>query len=173
MKRIMVIGCCGAGKSTLSKKLNSITNIELFHLDQYYWKPGWEETKAEDWQKIVKEIAQKDKWIIDGNYRGTMDLRLERADTIIYLNYSTLICLWRITKRILKYRGQVRPDMPEGCKERFDLEFYLFVSTFNLKRRNKIIEKLDTIKPHKEIIIIRNDKMLIQYLTNLEEKSKK
>ena len=123
IKKILVIGCCGAGKSTFSTKLQSALNLELIHLDQYYHKPNWEEPEKEQWEGIVNNLVQKPTWIMDGNYKGTFDIRFKEADTIIYLDYSTLKCLWRVIKRIVKYHGTVRPDMPKGCEERFDLEF--------------------------------------------------
>jgi len=137
----MVIVCCGAGKSTFSKKLAKITNLDLIHLDQHFWKPNWEETEKEQWSKIVSELANKESWIIDGNYGGSMDIRIKHADTIIYLDYPTLKCLWRVTKRIIKYHGKERPDMPKGCKERFNLEFYHYVALYNFLRRKKLIKK--------------------------------
>jgi len=124
MKRVMVIGCCGAGKSTFSRKLAEITKLEKV-----------------EWKTIVTKLSNRPNWIIDGNYGGTMDIRMEKADTIIYLDYPTIKCLWRITKRILKYKGQVRPDMPEGCKERFDLDFYHYVATYNLISFYKICQR--------------------------------
>jgi len=167
MKRVMVIGCCGAGKSTFAKKLSALTNLDLFHLDQYYWKPNWEETEKGEWSEIVTNLAQKPNWIIDGNYGGTMDVRIARADTIIYLDYSTIKCLWRITKRILQYRGKVRPDMPEGCRERFDLEFYHYVATYNLIRRKGLIRKLNELSKEKQVLVLRNDKETALYLESL------
>ena len=85
MQRILVIGCCGAGKSTFSKKLQSILKLELIHLDQYYHKPNWEEPKKGEWDKIVNSLLQKPSWIMDGTYNRTMDVRIKSADTIIYL----------------------------------------------------------------------------------------
>ena len=88
MQKILVIGCCGAGKSTFSRKLNNIINLELIHLDQYYHKPNWEEPDKEKWEKIVSHLVQKPSWIMDGNYKGTFDVRFKEANTIIYLDYS-------------------------------------------------------------------------------------
>jgi len=167
MQRIMIMGCCGAGKSTLAKKLSKLTGLEAIHLDQHYWKPNWTESEPEEWNRTVKTLAEKPQWIIDGNYGGTMDLRTEKADTIIYLDYSTIKCLWRITKRILKYRGEVRPDMSEGCRERFDLEFYHYVAFFNLTRRKKMMEKLEDLKDQKKVLIFQNDLEVEAYLKEL------
>jgi len=167
MERIMIIGCCGAGKSTLSKKLGKLTGLEVIHLDQYYWKSNWTESEVDEWTSEVKKLAEKPRWIIDGNYGGTMDIRIKRADTIIYLDFPTIQCLWRITKRILKYKGKVRPDMPVGCHERFDLEFYHYVATYNLIRRKKRLEKLKGLKDQKQILRFQNDKEVGAYLKEL------
>lgn len=165
MKRIMIIGCCGSGKSTLSRRLHQVTNLPLHHLDQYYFKPNWEVTPKEEWKEIVTELANKDQWIIDGNYGGTMEVRFERADTIVYMDYSTLRCLWRVLKRIWKYNGKVRPDMPEGCKERFDMGFLHYVATYNLLRRKKILDNLKAQANKKHVIRLRNDKEIDLFLS--------
>ena len=167
MKRIMVIGSCGSGKSTLSRKLQSITNLPLYHLDQYYWKPNWTETSDEDWKAIVLDLAAKESWIIDGNFGSTMNLRLKRADTIIFMDLPTYKCLWRVLKRIWKYHGQVRPDMPEGCNERFDLDFLHYVATYNLLRRKKLLTKLEAYKEEKNVVILRNEHDIRLFLKSL------
>ena len=87
MKKILVIGCCGAGKSTFSKKLHKILKLPLIHLDTYYHKPNWEEPEKEDWKKIVSSLAHRKEWIMDGNFSDTFDIRIPRSDTIIYLDY--------------------------------------------------------------------------------------
>ncbi len=163
----MVIGCCGAGKSTLARKIREKTNIPIYHLDQFYWKPDWVETPKEIWEPMVQELSSKEEWIIDGNYGSTMDFRIQRADTIIYLDFSTLECLWRITKRIWKYRGQVRPDMTNDCRERFDLEFYHYVATFNLMRRKSILNKLKNLDQSKKVHIFKSDYETEAYLASL------
>ena len=167
MKRVMVVGCCGAGKSTFSNKLGKLKGLEVIHLDQYYWKPNWTESSPDEWAKIVDTLSQNHQWIMDGNYGGTMDIRIKRADTIIYLDYPTIKCLWRITKRILKYKGKSRPDMSDGCHERFDFEFYHYVATFNLVRRKRMLKKLESLKDRKQIHILQNDQEVDDYLKNL------
>jgi len=168
MQRIMIIGCCGSGKSTLASKLQAITALPLFHLDQYYWKPNWTETPKEEWEDIVKGLSQKDNWIIDGNYGGTIDVRFDRADTIVYMDISTLKCLGRVIGRVWKYHGNVRPDMPEGCKERFDLDFIHYVATYNLLRRKKLLFKLDKLKNEKQIITIKNQTDINTFLEEIK-----
>ena len=167
MKRIMVIGCCGAGKSTFSKKLQQIIDIQLIHLDQCYWQPNWQETDKLEWQEAVQKLANQPEWIIDGNYGGTLDIRLDRADTIIFLDYPSWKCLWRVMKRVLKYWGKVRPDMPEGCKERFDWNFLHYVATFNQKKRPGIFKKISALNQKKNIFIFKTDKQANKFLNSL------
>ncbi len=167
MKRVMVIGSCGAGKSTFSKKLNEILKTELIHLDQQYWQPNWVETEKQVWEQKVRQLAEKPHWIIDGNYGGTMDIRIKRADTIIYLDFPTWKCLWRIIKRTTKYWHKSRPDMPEGCHERFDLEFFHYVLVFNFIKRKSLHKKLQKVSSEKEVHILYNDKEVSQFLSSL------
>lgn len=172
MKKVMVIGCGGAGKSTFSKKLCSKTKLDLIHLDKYYWKTNWEETNADEWENIVKELSAKDNWIMDGNYGRTMHIRFAEADTIIFLDYSTLKCLWRITKRTIQYRNKERPDMSRGCKERFDFKFYHYVATYKLRRRKRLINKLNGLSESKKVIILKNDNQANQFLERTFENEK-
>ena len=167
MKKVLVLGCCGAGKSTFSKKLQSILKLPLIHLDSYYHKPNWEEPEKDEWERIVYSLVQKPFWIMDGNFSDTMDLRIKNADTIIYLDYPTLKCFWRVIIRIFKYHGVVRSDMAKGCKEQFDLEFLHFVLTFNSKNRKRFIQKLNLIKEEKKVLVFKTDKQADSFLEQI------
>ncbi|MEM7595826.1 MAG: AAA family ATPase, partial [Cyanobacteria bacterium P01_A01_bin.83] len=131
MKRIAIIGSCGAGKSTLARTLGNKLNIPVIHLDTYYWHPGWQETDANQWVEIHQNLVKGDHWIIDGNYGGTIDTRLTKADTIIWLDFNRYLCLWRVFKRYFQYPGKVRPDMAEECPERLNWNFLLYVWNFS------------------------------------------
>lgn len=172
MNRIMIIGCCGSGKSTLARKLQKVVDLPLFHLDQYYWKPNWTPTPNEEWEHIVNGLAQQEKWIIDGNYGGTLDVRFERADMIVYLDYNTITCLGRVIGRIAKYHGKVRPDMPEGCAERFDFDFIHYVATFNLLRRKSTLKKLNSLQQKKTVVRIKNNEDIRRFLEEMSSISK-
>lgn len=161
----MIIGCCGAGKSTLSRALSAKTGLPLYHLDQYYWRENWQETPKEEWRPIVQSLTDQDTWIIDGNYGGTFDIRIPRADVIIYLDYPTWKCFYRVIKRIAQYHGKVRPDMPKGCKERFNFEFLHYVATYKLIRGKSIHKKLEQLKQSKEVIVLSNDKQVEDFLS--------
>ena len=169
MNRIMIIGCCGSGKSTIARELHKITGIPLYHLDQYYWKPNWTETPNEQWEEIVTDLSNKENWIIDGNYGGTWDIRFARANTIIYMDIPTGKCLKRVIGRIWKYHGKVRPDMPPGCKERFDFDFLHYVAIYNMLRRKKLLKKLDSFEETKKVFRIKNDRDIKTLLTEMKD----
>ncbi len=156
MNKVAVIGSGGAGKSTFSRKLGEKLNIPVYHLDTLYWKPGWVETPREQWKAVVENLASKEQWIIDGNYRNTMDIRLKNADTIIFLNMPTYLCIYSIFKRRFMYRGKTRPDMNEGCEEKMDMEFVRWVWNFNKSVRPEILKKLNECSKEKNVIILKS-----------------
>ena len=126
MNRVLIIGPCGSGKSTLARELAPRMGLPLIHMDQLGWQAGWAELRTR-----LAEAVAAERWMIEGNYGSVLPPRLERADTVIYLDFPIRLCLWRLIKRIVTNRGQSRPDMPEGCPERFDLAFFWYVMTWN------------------------------------------
>lgn len=168
MKRIAVIGCGGAGKSTFSQKLANILNIPVYHLDKLYWKPGWVESSKEEWDELIKKLVFKQEWIIDGNYSRTIDVRLKNADTIIFLNMPTYLCIYRIIKRRLMYRGKSRPDMNEGCKEKLHLDFVKWVYGYNRNIGPSILDKLRKYSNEKNIIILNKPAEVQSFIYKLK-----
>ena len=168
MERIIIIGCGGAGKSTLARQLGEKTGLPVVHLDKLFWHPGWvESTKDEIDAKILEEM-QKPQWILDGNYNRTLPKRLEYCDTVIYLDFSRFACLMGVVKRVLTTYGTVRPDMAEGCPERFDWEFLQWVWNFNRKHREKydrMLNETDGI----EKIVLKNRRAVKRFLKEVEE----
>ena len=137
MKRIIVIGCPGSGKSTLSRKLHKITGIPLFHLDMMYWNADRTVVEKAVFRARLSETLQKDTWIIDGNYGSTMELRLQACDTVIFLDYPPEICLEGVRQR----RGKPRSDMPWVEYEE-DTEFMEFIKAYNTQSRPAVMELL-------------------------------
>jgi adenylate kinase family enzyme len=127
MRRVLVIGISGAGKSTFARELARRTGLPLIHLDKEFWRPGWTTTPLPEWRAKVEALAARDAWIMDGNYGATLDLRLPRADAVIWFDYLRLRCLRQIAWRIATTYGRVRPDLAPGCPEQIDLEFLRFV----------------------------------------------
>ena len=167
MERIIIIGCGGSGKSTLARQLGEKTGLPVVHLDKLFWNPGWvESTKDEIDRKILEEM-QKPQWILDGNYNRTLAKRLEYCDTVIYLDFSRIACLMGVAKRILTTYGKVRPDMGEGCPERFDWEFMQWIWGFNKTHREKYYRMLNEAEGI-EKIVLKNRRQVKRFLEAID-----
>ena len=171
MKKVIIIGSGGAGKSTLARKLSEITGIEIYHLDKLFWQPGWVSITREELADKIKAIIPRDSWIIDGNYSGTMEMRLEAADTIIYLDFPTIVCIWGIFKRWMMYTGKERPDITAGCNEKIDWEFFNWVRTYRRRNRKKLLAMLDKYSDCREVVILRSRRQADSFVSKLQKES--
>ena len=158
----MILGNSGSGKSTLARNMGEILGIEPTHLDALHWLPGWVESTTEDKKVKLMPVLERERWIVDGNYRNVFwQERLEDADTVIFIDVNRFACLYRAWRRSRIYTGKTRPDMGEGCTEKFDLEFarwVLFDGRRNRKKYRELMKKLEdegkntyTFKSIKEI----------------------
>lgn len=166
MDRVIIIGCGGSGKSTLSRALSEKTNLPVIHLDKLFWSEGWVNIPREEFNILLRQELKKDKWIIDGNYDRTLEERLSRCDTIIYLDYPRRTCILGVIKRVLSNYGKVRPDMAEGCPEKIDLEFLQWIWNFNKEHRDKFYKILKKEK-EKNIYIFKNRKQCKEFLNKI------
>lgn len=159
MKRVLVIGSSGSGKSTLARQLGATLELPVIHLDRHYWHAGWVGTPKDEWQKTVKKLVQRDAWIMDGNYRGTLNIRLQAADSVVFLDLPPWMCALRAIKRRIQYRNRPRPDIAEGCKEPlFDPQLFNFVRhVLNYPDRAKpyVMQQLKSIVPSKRVILLK------------------
>lgn len=168
MNRIMLIGPGGAGKSTLARELGDRLGIEVHHLDALLWKPGWTLTTREEQREIQRGLFDGESWIVDGNYGATMELRLERADTVIFLDMPTWVCLLGIVKRRIRWHGKTRPDMQRDCPERLDPEFVRWVWNYRRDKRPAVLEKLGRLRPDQKVFILNNRKAVREFLDRLK-----
>jgi len=165
MKRIVIIGCPGSGKSTLARALGEKLDLTVVHLDRLWWKQGWENVSMEEFDDRLENALKLDSWIIDGNYSRTMDVRMEKCDTIIYLDYSRWVCLWGFLQRVLFDRKN-RKDLPEGCPEKLDWEFVKFIWKFN--ENNRVINYTRIAKyKHAKAIVLKNREEKDAFLKSL------
>jgi adenylate kinase family enzyme len=166
MERILIIGCGGSGKSTLARQLGEKLNLPVVHLDQLWWLPGWVERDRESFDALLAQQLQKPQWIMDGNFTRTMSERLRYCDAVIHLDYSRLSCVLGVMKRIVTTYGTVRPDMGEGCPERFDLDFLKWVWNFNAHSRPEILKVLADY-PDVPVYTFKNRRQLKRFLKSL------
>jgi adenylate kinase family enzyme len=164
MRRVLVIGIPGAGKSTFARKLAAKTGLPLIHLDAQFWQPGWKVTPHAKWRAKVASLVEGDAWIIDGNYGETLDVRLPRADTVTWFDYPRTICVGRALWRVITTYGRVRDDLAPGCPERFDLEFLRYIWDFNDKLRPQIVAMLEAHGGHLAPIVFGRDREAEHFL---------
>lgn len=169
MERVIIIGCGGAGKSTLARALGEKLDIPVVHLDRIFWQPGWVEMDGEKFERLHRQEVAKEKWIIDGNFSSTIAERIARCDTIIYLDFSRAACLMGAAKRIATTYGTVRSDSGEGCPERISLEFLRWVWNYNKEKRKRNYQFLEEAA-HAECIVLKNRRAVKAFLDGLDAK---
>ena len=155
--RILVIGISGAGKSTFARARAARTGLPLIHLDQEFWQPGWVVTPREPWRARVALLAARETWIMDGSFDGSLDLRLPRADCVVWFDTSAPRAIGRVLRRIAASYGQVRPDLAPGCPEQWDWSFLSYIWNFNGRERPRIAAALGLYARHLNPIMIRSD----------------
>ncbi len=171
MQRVAVIGSGGAGKSTLARGLGAILGIAVVHLDRLYWQPGWVATDAAEWKEVQRLLIARDRWILDGHYGGTLDLRLAAADTVIFLDMPRVVCVVSIVRRWLRCRGRRRPDGAVGCPERITWEFLRWVWHYPKVHRPRMLAKLAQHADGRRIVILRNRVEVRGFLERLRSAS--
>ena len=167
MERVMIIGCGGAGKSTLARALGEKTGLPVVHLDQIWWAPGnWQHLEKEEFDARLLEEMQKPRWILDGNFNRTIEMRLKECDTVIYLDFSRVACLFSWLKRVITNWGHARADMAPGCKEWFDPEMAAWIWNFNKKNRENYYRLLNEAEGI-ETIVLKNRRMVKRFLNSV------
>jgi len=161
MEKIIVIGCPGSGKSTFSKALHRATSLPLFHLDMLYWNTDQTTVEKSVFLERLSDVLRKDKWIIDGNYSSTLELRMQACDTVIFLDYPVELCLEGIRQR----KGKPRSDIPWVEPDKEDEEFIEFVKNYNAQSRPQVLQLLNEFAD-KAQFVFRNRKEADAFLAS-------
>ena len=157
MRRILIIGSAGAGKTVLSLQLGELLQLPVVHLDALHWLPGWEKPPRDAWLQIVDELIQRDSWIMDGNYDSTLEPRLEACDTVVLLDLPRVLCLYRVLKRSLTHFGRSRPDLNPECRERLpDREFISWIWNYPKRNTPRVLNLLQRCADRKTVYILRS-----------------
>jgi adenylate kinase family enzyme len=156
MRRILVIGSPGAGKSTLARGLARRLDLPLIHLDREYFGPGWATPSRSEWREKVAALAARPEWVMDGNYASTFDLRVPRATAIVWLDIPRWRCLAAVLWRVARNYGRARADLGPDCTERFDWSFMKWIWTYPERMRGKTARMLERARPHQRIYVLRS-----------------
>ncbi len=165
MQRIVILGCSGSGKSTLARRLGEKLDLPVVHLDALFWQPGWVESPPEVFRERVAQAVAGDRWVCDGGYSRTYDLRFPRADAIIWLERPRWLCLLRVTTRWIAHWGRTRADMGPGCPEKVDLAFYRLIWNWEARTRAKIEAGLARYAPNTPRMVLDSDAAVEGFLT--------
>ncbi len=184
--KIAIIGNAGSGKSTLGLQLHNILHIPLYHLDQYFWKPGWQEPDRAEFEKIHNQLCDKNEWIIEGMGIGQVQVkekvgliatrffeyRIKKADIVIFLDIPTYLCFYRVFKRVLVHFGHVYFSNAKGCPERGpDLKFLKFIWNFNSQRKPIIEALLQKYYTQKKVFVVKNKAEVNELIKKFESKN--
>jgi adenylate kinase family enzyme len=163
MQRIAIVGPAGAGKSTLARHLGEALDLPIIHLDALFWQPGWRAPLPEVWHARVGELVRGERWILDGTYIDTLDLRLAAADTVIFLDVPRRTCLRRVLLRTLHSYGR-RADVAPGCPDRLSWSFLTWVWTFPRHERPALDQRLERVPGQTRVILLGNTKEIRVFL---------
>ncbi len=169
IKRILIFGRPGSGKSTFAFKLHHKLKIPLYHLDKYFFQKNWIPNNYNNFLQIQKKLVKNKKWIIDGNNPDSLEIRYSQCNICLYFNYPKIICLWRACKRLFNKNKQIQ-DRAKNCKEQLDYKLIHYIWCFEHRVKN-IIPKLKAQYPHVYYIEINNDRILKQvysWITNIQ-----
>ena len=171
MQRIVILGSAGTGKSTLARRLGERLNLPVIHLDALNWQPDWKALPPDVFRARLAEAIAGDAWITDGNYALlTFDLRLPRADLIIWVDRSRLHCLWRVFRRALRSLFSTHEHLAPGCPERFDRRFWdrlKYILHFKRVNRPRIESARLLHGPQVPVIFLRSDREIAVFLSTV------
>ncbi|UOY91031.1 DNA topology modulation protein [Ectobacillus sp. JY-23] len=168
MKKIIIIGSPGAGKSTLARQLGEFLHMDVYHMDTIFWMPGWKSISRDELIEKQKEIIATESWVLDGDYHSTLELRLAAADTIVFLNMSRHRCLYQVIKRRFQYKGKSRPDRAAGCREQLEWSFLKLVWQYPRTKAPGIVKRLSQLQPNQTAIILRSPKEVAAFLHHMK-----
>lgn len=172
MQRVMIVGAPGSGKSTLARHLGARTGLPVFHMDLIHHLSGWKERTLDEKVRMAHEVEAQAQWIFEGGLSATYQTRLARADTLIWLDLPVGLRLWRVTKRLFRYLGQNRPDLPEGCNERLHpetVEFYRYIWQTRHRGRTKVQALLTDLSQDKAFYHLRSPRDVRAWLERIAQ----
>jgi len=161
-QRILIVGSAGAGKSTFARELGRVSGLPVIHLDVLFWRPGWVEPSHEEWAAQLEPVLAEPRWILDGNYGGTMKQRARSADLAIFVERPRLLCEWRAILRYLRNRNKTRIDVAPGCPEQLDPAFLRYIWAYPTVSGPKARRRL--AEAGCPVVVLRNQKDLDAFL---------
>lgn len=169
-QRIMILGASGAGKSTLAREIGQRLDLPVVHLDRLFWNPGWKECSQPEFRARVAAAANRPAWVMDGNYSRTFDLRLPRAQAIIWLDLPRYVYFPRAVWRSIAFRGRTRPDIGDDCPDKIDPGF-IFGWVWNYPTRSRAQTRafVEAQRGDKQVLVLSTQRMVSSFVAGLPE----
>lgn len=171
-KRIMIIGQPGSGKSTLARVLGAVLDLPVVHIDHIHWQSGWIERPTSEKDQLCAEVHARDKWVFEGGRSPTWPERLDRADTLIWLDFPLPVRAWRVFRRTVVNHGKTRPDLPEGCPEHFSWEFTKWIWNTRTSGRIKMQKLFCTAATEKDKYWLRNSHQVSNFVKTVSAEAR-
>jgi adenylate kinase family enzyme len=162
VRRVAVVGPGGAGKSTFARELGARTGLPVIHLDHHFWRPGWIETPGVNWEALQHDLFAADRWIADGNYEKTFEVRFRRADTVIVIRPGRVVCLAGALRRTIRHRGVAVQAI--GCPERLDMKFLLWIWRYPRISRPRLDAALRRFQGQINVVELRSRRDMKAFL---------
>jgi adenylate kinase family enzyme len=173
VRRVVILGPVGAGKSRLAAKLSERTKLSVIHLDPLFWRPGWTPAPREEARQALSQALSGEQWILDGNFlpeeSDGWDARFERTDTVVFLDLPRRTCLRRVVGRVLRDRGARRSDLPEGCKEGLGLDVIRWIWSYPRRERPRVLRLLDRLEGRADVHHVRSEADAERFLRGRDE----
>jgi adenylate kinase family enzyme len=166
-QRVAILGPPGSGKSWLADEIGRRAGLPVVHLDYHYWRPNWVQPDRETWRAQVTDLAAGDAWVMDGSYSSTWNVRLPRADAIVYLDIGRWLCRWGVLRRTVKTYGRTRPDLGPDCPEQIDWKFIQYVWTHPWKAQPRQLATLEPFKAGRAYFHLRSRREVGAFLEGL------
>ena len=167
MERIAVIGCSGGGKSSLARALGAKLGLPVVHLDRCFWLPGWKERDYPSFRVELAAALSGGRWIADGNFSRVTDLHLGGAQLIVWVDQPPWLCIRRVLARAIGGRGRTRPDMADGCPEKIDVAFLLYIWNWNRRARPKMEAAIARHAPDTPLVRLKSDAEIAGWLAGV------
>jgi adenylate kinase family enzyme len=167
--RVLVIGCSGGGKTRLSMRLCKLLDLPMVSMDrEFFWMPGWRQRARQEERALIAQAIAGERWLMDGSGPSSFDLRVPRADVVLWLRMPRLLCLWGVTSRWIRWVGRTRPEMAPDCPERIDWHFLRYVWHFERRLAPLIVAGLARHGPQVPVFQLKSRREMRQLLDLLD-----